>query len=62
MTVRRSMLVYIDDLLLAPALELNIARIFKSLHGEFDLMSLRAVRHFLGLENQREKGVFKIRL
>ncbi|KXJ62459.1 hypothetical protein RP20_CCG008519 [Aedes albopictus] len=42
--------------------EREVKRIFESLKEEFELTSLGEVRHFLGIEVQREGGVYSIRL
>lgn len=53
---------YVDDLLIGCAAEAEIDKVFQNLKEEFELTCLGPVRHFLGLEIQKEDGIYSMRL
>lgn len=55
-------LVYVDDMLVASTDDTQVKHIVNCLKDEFELTCLGEVRHFLGVEVQRNDSVFKLRL
>lgn len=56
------LLVYVDDFLIGSSNDEELRRVCDSLNEEFVTTCLGEVRHFLGMEVQRENGVYKISL
>jgi hypothetical protein len=55
------LLVYVDDIIIGFDQQAEIANVFRKLSAEFEVVSLGAVKHFLGLEViQDSNGIFSI--